>query len=39
MCYSAQMRHDYAKFVRTYGAVIDIAEFVRLYWDRGQGRS
>ena len=37
MCYSAQIRHDYAKFVRTYGAVIDIAEFVRLYWTRGQG--
>jgi len=37
MCYSAQIRHDYAKFVRAYGAVIDIAEFVRLYWNRGQG--
>jgi putative SOS response-associated peptidase YedK len=37
MCYSAQIRHDYAKFVRAYGATIDIAEFVRLYWDRGQG--
>jgi putative SOS response-associated peptidase YedK len=37
MCYSAQIRHDYARFVRAYGAVIDIAEFVRLYWDRAQG--
>src|SRR3954451_14482402 len=37
MCYSAQIRHYYNKFVRAYGAVIDIAEFVRLYWDRGQG--
>lgn len=37
MCYSAQIRHDYAKFVRAYGATIDIAEFVRLYWSRGQG--
>ncbi len=37
MCYSAQIRHDYAKFVRSYGAVIDIGEFVRLYWNRGQG--
>jgi len=37
MCYSAQIRQDYAKFVRAYGATIDIAEFVRLYWDRGQG--
>jgi len=37
MCYSAQIRHDYNKFVRAYGAVIDIAEFVRLYWNRGQG--
>jgi putative SOS response-associated peptidase YedK len=37
MCYSAQIRHDYNKFLRTYGAVIDIAAFVRLYWNRGQG--
>jgi putative SOS response-associated peptidase YedK len=37
MCYSAQIRHDYNKFLRVYGAVIDIQEFVRLYWNRQQG--
>ncbi len=37
MCYSAQIRQDFGKFTREYGAVIDIAEFVRLYWDRSQG--
>ena len=37
MCYSAQIRHDYNKFLRVYGAVIDIKEFVRLYWNRQQG--
>jgi hypothetical protein len=37
MSYSTQVRHDYAKFVRAHGATIDIAEFVRLYWNRGQG--
>ena len=37
MCYSAQIRHDYNKYVRQFGADIDIKEFVRLYWDRQQG--
>jgi len=37
MCYSAQIRHDYNKFLRAYDATIDIAEFVRLYWNRSQG--
>ncbi|KFN44422.1 SOS response-associated peptidase family protein [Arenimonas oryziterrae] len=34
MCYSAQIQADYAKYVREFGADIDIDEFVRLYWDR-----
>ncbi len=34
MCYSAQLRQDYAGFVRAYGATIDIDAFVRLYWER-----
>lgn len=34
MCYSAQVRHDYAAYARTYGADIDVKEFVRLYWHR-----
>ena len=37
MCYSAQIRHDFRKFERAYGAVIDIKEFVRLYWNRKEG--
>jgi putative SOS response-associated peptidase YedK len=37
MCYSAQITQDYRRFIREVGARIDIAEFVRLYWDRRQG--
>ena len=36
MCYSAQIRADYTKFVRRYGATIDIKDFYRLYWLRRQ---
>jgi putative SOS response-associated peptidase YedK len=34
MCYSAQIRADYHKYVRLWGADIGIKDFVRLYWDR-----
>ena len=37
MCYSAQIQSDYRKFLRLHGAVMDIAEFVRLYWSRSEG--
>ena len=37
MCYSAQIRKDFARFTREFGAVIDITEFVRLYWERSEG--
>ena len=37
MCYSAQIRADYVKFVRLYGAVIDLKEFFHLYWLREKG--
>ena len=37
MCYSAQIKADYARFVRTYGARMDLDEFIRLYWEREQG--
>jgi hypothetical protein len=37
MCYSAQIKQDFHKFTRQFGAVIDIAEFVRLYWTRKEG--
>lgn len=39
MCYSAQIKADYRRFVRTFGARIDLREFVRLYWEREQGRA
>jgi len=34
MCYSAQIRADYRKYVRHWGAQISLKDFVRLYWDR-----
>jgi putative SOS response-associated peptidase YedK len=34
MCYSAQIRQDYRKYVKAFGADISIKDFVRLYWDR-----
>jgi putative SOS response-associated peptidase YedK len=34
MCYSAQIQADYRRFVREFGARIDIQEFVRLFWSR-----
>src|ERR1035437_3556540 len=34
MCYSAQIWSDYRKYVRAYGADIDIKEFVNLFWLR-----
>jgi putative SOS response-associated peptidase YedK len=37
MCYSAQIEADYRKYVKRYGADIDLAQFVRLYWDRSRG--
>ena len=37
MCYSAKIRADYRWYVRTFGAIISIADFVHLYWERGQG--
>jgi putative SOS response-associated peptidase YedK len=37
MCYSAQIKQDFHKFTRQFGAVIDIAEFIRLYWTRKEG--
>jgi putative SOS response-associated peptidase YedK len=38
MCFSAQTWTDYRKYVRQYGAAIDIQEFVRLYGARrGEG--
>ncbi|MBB5456558.1 hypothetical protein HDG33_000178 [Paraburkholderia sp. Cpub6] len=39
MCYSAQIQADYRKFVRTFGALMDIHEFVRLFFERAEGIS
>ncbi|CAG9225732.1 Abasic site processing protein (modular protein) [Paraburkholderia sabiae] len=38
MCYSAQIEADYKKYVRKFGAHMDIREFARLYWERAEGR-
>lgn len=36
MCYSAQIWSDYRKYVRAFGAEIDIESFVDLFWSRLQ---
>ena len=37
MCYSAQIWADYHKFTKVFGAIMDIKEFVRVFWERTQG--
>ncbi|BCF95977.1 hypothetical protein PPGU19_005460 [Paraburkholderia sp. PGU19] len=37
MCYSAQIEADYKRYVKTFGAHMDIREFARLYWERAEG--
>lgn len=37
MCYSAQIWQSYQKYVRHFGADIDMDEFVRIYWLRQEG--
>ncbi|MCC8392329.1 SOS response-associated peptidase [Paraburkholderia sp. MMS20-SJTR3] len=39
MCYSAQIYADYRKFVRQFGAIMDIHEFARLFFERAEGIS
>lgn len=39
MCYSAQIKADYLRFVRTFGARLDLQEFTRIYWERERGRA
>lgn len=34
MCYSAQIRADYARFAREYGAVLSLKDFYDLFWRR-----
>jgi putative SOS response-associated peptidase YedK len=37
MCYSAQVRASYKKYVREFGADVSLKQFFRLYWLRSQG--
>jgi hypothetical protein len=37
MCYSAQIVADYRKYVKMFGADMNIREFARLYWERVEG--
>ena len=37
MCYSAQIWADYHRYVRKFGADVDIAEFARVYEQRSRG--
>jgi len=37
MCYSAQIQADYRRYVKMFGAQMDIREFARLFWERGEG--
>jgi putative SOS response-associated peptidase YedK len=34
MCYSAQIRTEFRKFEREFGATLNIREYVRLFWER-----
>lgn len=34
MCYSAQIRADYKKYVRHWGADVSLKQFFQLYWER-----
>ncbi|MGV8823201.1 SOS response-associated peptidase family protein [Methylibium petroleiphilum] len=36
MCYSAQIKADYTRFVRMFGAVISIGDFFDIYWRRAR---
>jgi putative SOS response-associated peptidase YedK len=37
MCYSAQVRAGYKKYVREFGADVSLKQFFRTYWLRSQG--
>lgn len=39
MCYSAQIRADYNKFVRRHGATLNLRDFFHLYWLPEQERT
>jgi putative SOS response-associated peptidase YedK len=37
VCYSAQIQADYRRYVKMFGAQMDIREFARLFWERADG--
>jgi putative SOS response-associated peptidase YedK len=37
MCYSAQIEADYKKYVKAFGASLNLREFAILYWERANG--
>ncbi|WP_277182797.1 SOS response-associated peptidase family protein [Caballeronia sp. BR00000012568055] len=37
MCYSAQIQAGYRRYVKMFGAQMDIREFARLFWERAEG--
>jgi hypothetical protein len=37
MCYSAQIQADYRRYVKMFGAQMDLREFARLFWERAEG--
>jgi putative SOS response-associated peptidase YedK len=39
MCYSSQIRADYRKYVRLFGAEMSLKEFFHTFWVRAQGDS
>ncbi|HEX5488811.1 MAG TPA: SOS response-associated peptidase family protein [Rhodanobacteraceae bacterium] len=39
MCYSAQIRAEYRKFEREFGATMDIRQYARFFWERRQDGS
>lgn len=38
MCYSAQIKADYKRFVREYGATLNLKDFYDLFWRRLEDR-
>jgi len=37
MCYSAQIKEEYDKYVRAYGSRLTLREYVQIFWHRQQG--
>ena len=37
MCYSARIIADYRRYVREFGAILDLEQFVEIFWHRRQG--